>query len=1014
MTRESTDRARVPFALVGVVLLLGSVGYANTVALSASTGGTVAAESTLDRTEATARPAIRTATEEAARAAAAEPVTGPADTPAGDALNGSSPFRDALRLRIYGSVASALRTTEVDDGRTVGTAGLPAVNSTSELRDAIRRIDVRPAEDGTATTVTIRNVTIEARRDGRVVATARTDYVVTVAVPVLAMHERTLRYERRLNAGPLEGPGLGRQLTWRLTGVAEARGLAQYGGAPVRNVLTNRHVELSSNAAALREQRAVYGRADAEGRAGVVRATAEVGTTDLFGPAIRQGPAWTDTVLSASGDQSGAAGARSTPSPGSDGDLVVGVNRSADRAFAEFLAGDARRVADAAYRAEVTRTVRLAASDVGEAPEPEPPGRNWTLVADRRSNTVEVVDRTTRRRDDPREFLDATLTVRVRHAAVRTWLNGTRTRETRTTWTDVHEVRVRVSAEYRHPTHGPNRPVSPAFEPGGALGGSNLADVRDDALERLAGPERLRRVARDAPETGDDTETIVVSGDRPEELDDWVYADVAGLRERTRDVTVRVDRDAVAAGEANAPAALAAALRERRAALVDAPSRYDGASDRARVAARAAFLDGLIALLEDRAGTSDRRNDAFRDALEEAEVPLSERLDEVSEATAERVAPEPRPIGHGPAGPVVLTPDATPGYLTLTSVSPERTGASHRVGEVRPLAARNTNVFTVPSGDVADTVTDAVLPKRRTTSLRSAGLALRRANGTLGASGNRTLERRRDDLASEVRPSVRRVRTRADGTLDRRAGDRLSARDRSAALDAADREYPGLGERAVAMTNGSYADAVARETAERGSFSATERDRLAVRLRLSVTEEAGSERIAVPADVTNATVTTERRVGRELVHDAVESGTDRAAEEVRDRYAEGTFGPAVAGLPVAPAPGYWYATVNAWSVEVRGHYPEFAVEARTGSPDGAGTVVRYVRDGRPVRFDVDGDGAPERVGRNERVSFRTSTVVLVAVPAGKGGVGDVDGDADERSDGWPCPDASVPGCEREP
>lgn len=1013
MTGDSRDRARVPFALVGVVLLLGSVGYANTVALSGPVGGTVAAESTLDRTEATARPAVRTATEEAARAAVAEPVTVPADTSAGNALNGSAPFRDALRLRIYASVASALRTTGVDDGRTVGTAGLPAVDSAAEIRDAKRRIEVRPAENGTATTVTVRNVTIEAERDGRVVATERTDYVVTVAVPALAMHERTVRYERRLGAGPLEGPGLGRQLTWRLTAVAEARGLAQYGGAPVRNVLANRHVELSSNAAALREQRAVYGRADADGRAGVVRATAEVGTTDVLGPTMRRGPPWTDTVLSA-GDQSDVDGARAAPSSRTDEDFVVGVNRSADRAFAEFLGEDVQRVTDAAYRAEVTRTVRLTSSNVRGVPDPEPPGRNWTLVDERRSETVEVVDRTTREGSDPREFLDTTLTVRVAHTAVRTWLNGTETRETETTWTDTHEVQIRVSAAYHHPNHGPDRPVSPVFEPGGALDGSNLADVRDDALDRLAGPDRLRRIARDAPETGGGTTTTVVSGSRPEGLDDWVYADVATLRERTRNVTVRVDRDAVAAGEANAPAALAAVLRDRRASLVEAPSRYDGASDRARVAARAAFLDGLIAHLEERAGTSSRRNDAFRDELREAEVPLTDRLDEVSEATAERVAPEPRPMGRGPAGPVVLTPDATPGYLTLTSVSPQRTGVSHSHGDVHPLAARNTNAFTVPSGDVADSVTDAVLPKRRTTSLRTAGLALRRANGTLETRRNRTLEGRRDDLESEVRPSVRRVRTRADGVLDRRAGDRLSARDRSAALDAADDEYPGLGERAVAMTNGSYADAAARAAASRGSLSPTERDRLALHLGLAVVEEAGSERVAVPEDVTNATVAAERRAGRALVHDAVESGTDRAAEEVRDRYVEDTFGPAIAGLPVAPAPGYWYATVNVWSVEVRGYYPEFTVEARIGPPDGAGTVVRYVRDGRSVRFDVDGDGARERVGRNERVSFRTQTVVLVAVPAGKGGVGDVDGNADERSDGWPCPDGSVPGCESEP
>jgi hypothetical protein len=51
---------------------------------------------------------------------------------------------------------------------------------------------------------------------------------------------------------------------------------------------------------------------------------------------------------------------------------------------------------------------------------------------------------------------------------------------------------------------------------------------------------------------------------------------------------------------------------------------------------------------------------------------------------------------------------------------------------------------------------------------------------------------------------------------------------------------------------------------------------------------------------------------------------------------------------------------------------------------------------------VDGDGEAERLGHDERVSFETGTTV-VAVPPGGQGVGDVDGNADERSTGWSRP-----------
>ena len=68
--------------------------------------------------------------------------------------------------------------------------------------------------------------------------------------------------------------------------------------------------------------------------------------------------------------------------------------------------------------------------------------------------------------------------------------------------------------------------------------------------------------------------------------------------------------------------------------------------------------------------------------------------------------------------------------------------------------------------------------------------------------------------------------------------------------------------------------------------------------------------------------------------------------------------------------------------------------------------MRYVRDGSTTGLDVDGDGSPETLGTNERISFETSTTVVVAVPPGPPGVGDVDGTRTEQSPGWPCPGAT--------
>ncbi|MXR22597.1 hypothetical protein GRX66_19210 [Halobacterium sp. PCN9] len=87
-------------------------------------------------------------------------------------------------------------------------------------------------------------------------------------------------------------------------------------------------------------------------------------------------------------------------------------------------------------------------------------------------------------------------------------------------------------------------------------------------------------------------------------------------------------------------------------------------------------------------------------------------------------------------------------------------------------------------------------------------------------------------------------------------------------------------------------------------------------------------------------------------------------------------------------------------MSVEGSWAEFTVHAAGGSPVGPGDGPAYVREDDPVAFDVDGDGNPERVGRNERLSFEVDATVGVMVPAGPRGVGDVDGDADEQSPGW--------------
>ncbi|QZX99725.1 DUF7286 family protein [Halobaculum rubrum] len=1059
---DDGDRALVPFALIAVVLLLGSVVYANTLALRGPVVVDTAADDALDRAEAVGRPAVRTAAAAAAREAALNPVTAPANTTAGRALDPHRPFRDALRLRISLAVADALADARTDAGGVTATASLPAVESPNDTRAAIERVSVASLANGTAMRVTVRNVTLTATRGGDAVATRRVNYTVAVAVPVLAMHDRTVAYETRLNRSPFQGPGLGRALTWRLWSVAQARGTGQYLGAPISNVLAARHVELSTNAAALRAQGATYGHSDPAGRAALIRATGRVGARDLLTPAMESGPSWTGRVLDASTSAigAGAGGPSSTASAndsrwdpsggaagaaGADG-FRVGVNATADRAFLEFIDDDSPRGFDAvvrdAYRAEAVRSVTVESVARSRRPSASPPGPNWTLLSARTDERVVIVDRESgstpsRSSSSPhsasssRSVADERRTVAVRHRVTRRWIANGSFRTTTATWTDRYEVRIAVSIEHA-PSAGPARPTEPVFVRGGAVDGPNLADTPAAARAELlpAGAAdrearaAVRSIAEDDSRPGETVDRTVLYGDRPDRLDDWVYRDVAALRERVRGISVLVPRSEVAAGGANAARRLAAVIRQRRDTLVDSPGTYDGAADRARVAARAAYVDAVLAELDARSESSAARNDAYLEQIRQVRGNADGRIDELARIAADATEPEPAPAGRWRAGEVVFTPQGTPGYLPVTAVGADHV-ASVTPGEpVHPLVARNTNLFAVPTGDAADTVTDAALPAQRTASLPEAGRALVAANRTAAATNASAApgsdeDRARATLRRRVADELRVVDSRALAVLDRRTD--LARRERAAAIRAANRRWPSPGARTAAIVDGSYAAAVARAaTARADDWGEADRDRLALRLRVETADAATDASVAVPASISAGVVDETRAARRAELRTAAKRAGDNATERLHKRYGKGKLGPVLAGLPVAPVPGYWYATVNVWDVEVAGAYPRFEVAAPGGDPDGGVSQVRYVRDGRTVTIDVDGDGTVERLGRSERVAFRTWTVVVVVVPAGPSGVGDVDGNADERSPEWPCPTvpdgsgtaaaAEAPGC----
>jgi hypothetical protein len=1045
------ERARVPFALIGVLLLVTSTTYAGGLADQGLVGEDRSVERAVERIDADATAALRAAAREAAHDAAAEPVTRAPEAGTGAVREGSA-FADAFRIRLAVGAADALSAVETDVGGVTATASLPAVDGREDLAAARDRVHVEPVANGTATRVTFEAVSTTATRDGRTVVNRTGNRTVVVAVPTLAAHERTERFEERLSRGPVAGPGLGRQLTASLYPMTWARGYAQYAGAPVENVLANRHVELSTNAGIVRTQRAVFGTSDPEARGGVARATARTGVNDLLAPTGVHEASWTDAVLGAP-TPTGSGGAVTRPDAETnprernedaafelprdrtDEEVPVSIGHAAD-VGATRVHDDLEEVIEGAYRVEAdAETVTVQVEDGGRLDPPAPDAAaagEWEQVDVSRSERLTAVSG----RDVPRgvpsgtvapgesvSFGRATREVTVERAATATWErevverapNGSvvdrtvRRASTRDEATDRYRVRVSVTGRHAPSDGAPDRPAA-TFGAGSADGGTDLREAPGTARSALgvdtaAGVDRL---ARDAVRSGDVDESTVVRGSPSDAERDRIAADVAALAATVRETETDASMEAAAVGEAEPYADLADALRDRREALVDAPATYDSATDRARVAARAAYVDAVVAELETAAADRERATTDVLDGVNDAFGGPS-----VGEAIAAREAaknPGTHAIGGGgPGGAVTFSPRGSPGYLPRTTVDGERM-AGPGEASVRPLAVRNVNYATVPYGDLSSGVVDRLLGAGDSVRVGTAGRALLLADEALAAGDDSELRADRDALAERVDGSLHAVDRELEGVLRERTS--LSGEERRDAIKEAAASYGSTGERAVAVGDGGYAERVAAEAAAAGALSTAAEASLAAHLRVEI-RRAGRGDARVPTRFVERSTSGARRLLRDRLESAVEDEArrvggaatgelgERAAEELGEEWSLKPARSVGAGLPVAPVPGYWVTTVNAWRVQVRGEYPRFALRADVGTP---AEPFEYVRQEGDVTIELDGETV--RLGATEPIRFETETVVVVAVPAGPPGVGDVDGTRDETSPGWPCPGAS--------
>jgi hypothetical protein len=1001
------ERGRVPFALVGVLLLVGSAAVAPSLT-TAPDLGEPDVDVAMERFTAQAVSAIEEGVERGARAAARNPVITPANTTFGRVLDDDRPFRDALKVRIYTAVREALAETSVPRRGLALEASLPDTETPGELERAVGRVSLsRAGPNGTALRASIGNVTLVARAEGTVVGRTEIDPSVTVQVPILAVHERVSTFEERLDAGPLD-PGLGRRLTAKLYPVTWARGYAQYGGLPIQNVVANRHLSLLANGGVLDEQRRVFGRSDPVGRQVHGLATLEAAIVDVLAV---EAPDTLGTlqrvrrIVDLGKPDRGEAftaltGDAPTPQPNSR--ITVGVNATATRAYADLLTRfndtiDRTFTADTRVRARRVETT-------GTRPAwPEPPEKDCTVLGRNRTRSVTVTNRSTSFEEAPGEwhlFRGVARTVEMTRTKRLSWLCGGEPARRSDTETQTVAVNLRLEGAHQNGA-APKRPVRTVHEPAGPFDGPNLADVRDRAIARLLPDQGTIDHLAERAAVGDEVRrNAEIQGAWSPRLYPWIYDEVATLRERVRNYSVDPTRGMVATMQATPARTLLKHVENDTSLLVRVPVEYNNVSHRALVSLKWEYIERVKRRLERRADRRAANRDSLRTQLADRQNASLETMQESFRHRNEWRTPD------GPE--LQMEVNAAPSYLTSRQVSRDDVPALRPGESYHPMVARNLNVFTLPYGAIANTISSVLFGPKH--ARLSTGAQLLESAARLGeVNDSVTAAPEVKSLRNEVQLSLRYIGNRyatwmAGTDIGTQIGWRRVYTDAIETFDT-----PRT--RARAVTSGRIVPLLLRAASERWPEQVdrpTWRDRLGVRSNYSldtILEQSAAGPTAPAANRTRDPIrnTVQSEVQARL-GDVMENATMAAIQQATNR----TWSRLPSGLPIAPAPGLWYTTVNLWHTQVRGEYARFAVTVPQGTPANPGGSVAYIRDGTAAEIDVDGDGDPDRLGTASRVSFGTETLVAIAVPPGSAGVGDVDGTRNETSPGWPWPSDRPP------
>lgn len=223
LTLAEDRRARVPFAVVGALLMVTSASVIYVLQQESEADQVIDQGKIISKTESALQTEIQAAAQESLELAGEKPVTKTSNTPAGKALaagGSGGVFKQYTKLRFYLTLQQKIHKIEQEHSQRFGgrnitvRIGLPETKyTTSSIRQSINRVSIQRNDKSSNTpvekiTLDVGTVPIIVYRHGEEIGRKEVDLQTKAESPVFDLHEKTEEFDRRLQGieGKLYGP----------------------------------------------------------------------------------------------------------------------------------------------------------------------------------------------------------------------------------------------------------------------------------------------------------------------------------------------------------------------------------------------------------------------------------------------------------------------------------------------------------------------------------------------------------------------------------------------------------------------------------------------------------------------------------------------------------------------------------------------------------------------------------------------------------------------------------------